>query len=233
MGLRRSLLSFALTFALAFVACADHVSGGSAASDATPGASSGSSGSTPSSSVTAVEAADALSRARERFATDPPAIHGIFELREENEPEPIRWELWVRWPAFRVETVFQGNPVVVATQDGERFNVRDGDQVGTTKGLGEQGAIMLSPLVQFSVAGVPVFDCPSERILGLEEVVARSAIHVDCPDESSESWVDAVSGLVLQSRSVSDGPGGDTSYGYSSVEFDPELDDTLFDATTV
>jgi hypothetical protein len=216
---------------LAFVGCAGHPSSGVAPGDPTPEPSSGAEG-TPSS-VTVVGSEDALRRARERFATSPPAIHGIFELREETEPEPIRWEVWVRWPAFRVETTFQGESVTIATEDGVRFHTREGDQVGTTNGLGEQGAILLSPLLQFSFAGVPVLDCPSERILGLEEVVGRSTIHVDCPEDASETWVDAASGLVLQSRSASDGPGGDTSYGYSSIEFDPELDDTLFDATTV
>jgi hypothetical protein len=165
--------------------------------------------------------------------TEPPAIHGFFEVREENEPQPIRWELWVRWPAFRVETTFQGEPVTIATEDGERFNVREGDQVGTTRDLGEQGAILLSPLVQFSVAGIPVFDCPSEQILGVEEVVGRPAIHVDCPEDASETWVDSESGLVLESRSSGDGPSGDTSYGYRSIEFDPRLDDAVFDATTL
>jgi hypothetical protein len=225
MRVRRSLV----VFVLAFVACADHSPGGAATSDASPGAMSGAN-ETPTSPV-ATE--DALKSAREHFLTDPPAIHGIFEVHEEKELQPIRWELWVRWPALRVETIFQGNPVVVATQDGERFTVREGDQVGTSKGLGEQGAIVLSPLVQFSLAGVPVFDCPSERILGFEVAVGRPAIHVDCPEDASETWVDSASGLVLKSRSASDGPGGDTSYGYRSIEFDAELDDTLFDATTV
>jgi hypothetical protein len=218
--------------ALAFVGCAGHSSGGAATNDASSGASSGTTA-TPTSSVTAVATEDALQRARERFSTDPPAIHGVFEIHEENEQLPIRWELWVRWPAFRVETTFQGNPVVVATQDGKRFNVRDGDHVGTTNGLGEQGAILLSPLVQFSPAGVPVFDCPSERIVGPAVILDRPTIHVDCPENASETWIDSASGLVLQSRSASEGPGGATSYGYSSIEFDPELDDTLFDATTV
>jgi hypothetical protein len=221
-----------LLLALTLVACAEQSSGGGATNNATPGSTSGAM-ETPSSSATSVGTEGRLKRARERFLTDPPAIHGIFEVHEEGETQPIQWELWVRWPAFRVETNFQGSPVTVATQDGERFNIRDGNQVGTTKGLGEQGAILLSPLVQFSVAGVPVFDCPSERILGLEVVVGRPAIHVGCPDDASETWVDSASGLVLESRSTSDGPGGDTSYDYRSIEFDPELDDSLFDATSV
>lgn len=172
--MRRSLL----LFVLAFVACADQSSGGAPTSDATPGASSGSQD-TSSPSVTAVGGLRMRLPGSRTIRHQPSGDYGIFEIHEENEQEPIRWEAWVRWPAFRVETIFQGNPVVVATQDGERFDVREGDQVGTSKRLGEQGAILLSPLVQFSVAGVRVFNCPSERILGLEVVVGRPAIHVD------------------------------------------------------
>ena len=44
--------------------------------------------------------------ARARFATHPPTIHGVYELQEEHEPEPLRWEVWVEMPAFRVETTW-------------------------------------------------------------------------------------------------------------------------------
>jgi len=163
----------------------------------------------------------------------PPSIHGVYEMREANEPEPLRWELWVRWPSFRVETSFVGEPLVVVTEDGEHLAYRQGDEAGTTDGLGEQGAILLAPILQFAGMDPPAPSCADERIVGLDTIAGRSTIHVVCPEEGSETWIDAESGLVLSYRIADPGPGGETTSGYRSIEFDPEFDESMFDAAAV
>jgi hypothetical protein len=95
-----------------------------------------------------------------------------------------------------------------------------------TRTLSESGAIVLSPMLSFT--DPPLSPCPSERIVGTEEIVVRQTIHVACPGAGSETWVDARSGLVLASTMSSDDPGGDTSIGYASIEFDPDFDDAVF-----
>jgi hypothetical protein len=192
-------------------------------------------GAPPLSSSTLAPVADdqALARARQRLFTAPPAIHGVYEVREANEPEPLRWELWVRWPSFRVETTFVGEPVVVVTEDGERFAYREGDEVGTTDGLGEQGLILLAPILQFAGVNPPLPSCASERIVGPDTIAGRSTIHVVCPDEGSETWIDSESGLVLSYFIADPGPSGKTTSGYSSIEFDPEFDESVFDAASI
>ena len=89
---------------------------------------------TPSAEVTpsAEATVEALRAARERLVADPPTFHGVYELRAENEPEGFRWEVWVRWPSFRVETMDQGGPLVLATLDGKSITYRQGDEVGTS-----------------------------------------------------------------------------------------------------
>jgi hypothetical protein len=221
--------------ALLLVACASPPPGASApgsssADQPTPTASMIDAEATPSSTVVPMATEQELARAHTRFLSDPPSFHGLFESHEANEPQPIRWELWVRWPAFRVETIFQGAHVIVATEDGERFTYREGDQVGSTHTLGEQAAIMLSPLFQFSDAGLPPIACPSEEILGVDDMLGRRAIHVAC-SEGSESWIDSESGLVLAYQASDAGAGGESSTGYSSIEFDPGFDEAVFDAT--
>jgi hypothetical protein len=225
-----------LLLALALVACADRSSGTPTTGEApgTPSATAISSGAgeTPSQAITPVATEHALTQARRRFVTDPPTFHGVYELREENEPQPLQWELWIRWPSFRVETTFSGEPVVITTEDGKRFGIRQGDQIGTSEGLGEQAAMVLSPVfAQFT--GFSASPCESERILGVEEIVGRSAIHVACPEEGSETWVDSESGLVLASFKSDTGPGGDATTGYTSIEFDPRLDHALFEASSL
>lgn len=227
------MLAIVLVLVLVLVACTDRSSGVPAASQAESGMSSTvavSSGAHETSSP-AITPTVALARARQRLVTDPPTIHGIYEVREANEPQPLRWELWVRWPAFRVETTVQGERAVIATVDGKLLAYRDGDQVGTTRGLGEQGAILLTPMLQFS--GLPASPCGSEQILGDEEVAGRKAIHVVCADDGSETWIDSASGLVLASVLLDAGAAGQTSAGYTSIEFDPHLGDAVFDASTV
>ncbi len=178
----------------------------------------------PSSSTPApVPDEQALARARQRLFTAPPAIHGIYEVREANEPEPLRWELWVSWPSFRVETTFVGEPVVVVTEDGERFAYRQGDEVGTTDGVGEQGAILLAPILQFAGVNPPLPSCASERIVGLDTIAGCLTIHVACPDEGSETWIDSESGLVLSYFIADPGPGGETTSGYSSNRVRPGI----------
>ena len=67
-------------------------------------------------------------------------------------------------------------------------------------------------------------------ILGIEDVAGRSSIHVVCPNPEYEEWLDSASGLLLARFNPSTGPGGDATGRFTSIEFDSELDDALFDA---
>jgi hypothetical protein len=173
-----------------------------------------------------------LAQARARFFTDPPTIHGVFELVYEEDPEPVRWELWVRWPAFRVETTFEGEPVTFASEDGEVFTSRDDDGVGTGTGFDETGAILLAPLYPFGTMPGIDFPCVDERVLGIQERLGRPVFHVRCPDDRSETWIDVASGLPLAYLEHDTGPSGDGLNRYTSIEFDADIDPALFDAAT-
>jgi hypothetical protein len=218
--------------AFLLVACSDGSTGASVANRPidrpSPTVSPGTRA-TPSSTVVPVATKRALARARERLLTDPPVIHGVFEMREANDPRPLRWEVWVRLPSFRVETTVEGEPVALVTEDGQRFGHREGGQVHTTRTLGEHAAILLAPLSHFAGTGVPEFPCSPERILGIERAAGRSAIHVACPHERSEKWIDHETGVVLATLVSDPDPGDETWSGYRSIEFDPKFHDSVFD----
>jgi hypothetical protein len=228
MGPRRSLV--ALAGALLLASCAE--------SPTLPPTTSGTSGADVSASSRGASShpeatVEALMAARERLVTAPPKFHGVYELQEANEPEGLRWEVWVRWPAFRVETTDQGGPLVLATLDGKLISYRQGDEVGTSNGFEGPGAIVLGPPVfQLMVREAPHLPCDDEEIRGIEEVAGRPTIHVICPHEGSESWVDSVTGLILARFNESTGPGGDGTGRFTWIEFAPDLDDAMFDATS-
>jgi hypothetical protein len=227
--IRRSLviLSVVLT------ACNDPApdfSGASAADHVPPSSTEGSPhpdlGGSPSTTI--LPTLRELAHARARLLTSPPTIHGVFEVENDADPA-LRWELWVQWPAFRMETTSAGGPVTIASEDGHRFMYRDGDEVGTSTGLGEEGAILLSPLLPFADYFGPSCD---EQVLGIEERLGRQVLHVRCPEDRSESWIDIASGLPLASLTRDSGPGGDALAGYTSIEFDADIDPALFDASS-
>ena len=62
--------------------------------------------------------------------------------------------------------------------------------------------------------------------------MGRQVFHTRCPEDRSESWIDIASGLPLASLVHDTGPGGDALTGYTSIEFDPDIDAALFDATS-
>jgi hypothetical protein len=140
-------------------------------------------------------------------------------------------------PAFRLELTFvdeKVDPLIIATTDGRHLGYRDPatGETGITTSLGE-GAWLLGPLLdEFGAA--PDFPCIKEKVLGLDDVVGRPAIHVRCLDESdrSDTWVDRETGLELLHTWGQTANGANWA-GFVTIEFEPTLDPTLFDPRSV
>jgi hypothetical protein len=179
-------------------------------------------------------AADLL-MARGRFLEDPPAYRGTFEYRTEGEPT-WRYDLLVDWPAFRLVLTFESEPgeTVIATRDGERFGYRDAasGEVGITDGFGE-GAFVLAPLVGHVWS--PESFCPSEEIVGQDEIIGISTIHVRCREvgQVSDSWVDLETGLVLRTEWRKAATHATEWSGFVDLALDPVFDEGLFDPRSV
>lgn len=178
---------------------------------------------------------DTLRAALQRFDQSPPNIHGTFESGAPGEGVVLRDEVWIAWPAFRLEQRAKGGsgPLVVATSDGKRFGYRDpvSGEVGISTGLGERG-FGLVPMVQYF--GVPPAVCPAPDILTTESMMGRTVIHIGC-DESSgwDQWIDVRTGLMLRKAVRRGEPNQADWMGYVQLEFGPQLDGGLFDPHSV
>jgi hypothetical protein len=177
-----------------------------------------------------------------RFADAPPSIHGAYEYRSQRET--ITFELWVDWPAFRLTMMAQENSgptageaseaLTIATVDGKQFGVRDpaSDSTYVTRSLGEAPWV-LGPILTF-LERFPV--CVSEDVIANERVLDRPTIRVRCSEsegsEDYDSWVDQETGLVLrQVMLASDEEPGWS--GFVELQFEPELDASLFNPRSV
>jgi hypothetical protein len=189
---------------------------------------------TPSGAVTAadLEAAYAL------FRTEPPVVHGIVETRARNG-DGSHIELWVDWPAFRIEETFEGENVgggelVIATEDGTRFGYRDplsGD-TGVTRDFGE-GAFVLGPVIQWAGEG-GFRPCDGKESFDRDAILGRSAIHIGCSGARGwDGWVDEATGLRLRYTVRHPDEIHEWFVGYVELEFNPSLDPSAFDPRSV
>jgi hypothetical protein len=199
-----------------------------------PGGSPGAEGSTSATSdvTTTMETMQA---ALQRFGQNPPTIHGVFETRAPGEGVVLRDEVWVAWPAFRVEQRSKGGSgaLIVATNDGRRFGYRDpvSGEVGVSKGLGE-GAFALVPMVQYLGQAPAV--CATPDIHTTESMMNRTVIHIGCADSPAwDEWIDVRTGLLLRKVVRGGEPGQADWIGYVRIEFDPQFNEGLFDPHSV
>ena len=197
----------------------------------------------PSTSVTRSPAdlEAVLEAARKRFRNAPPSVHGTYEFRSEGET--ITYELWVDWPAFRISFTAKENEgptagetheaFTIATLDGKRFGVRDplASEPYVTRSFGE--AMWILGPIHIFLGDLPPW-CGSEGIVGTEQILDRSAIQVRCSEnEAFDTWIDEQTGLAL--RQVLEDPSREEGgwSGFVELEFDPALDETLFDPASV
>jgi hypothetical protein len=137
------------------------------------------------------------------FRTEPPVVHGIVEARARNG-DGSHIELWVDWPAFRIEKRSEGENVgggelVIATEDGTLFGYRDGKES---------------------------FD--RDGILG------RSAIHIGCSGARGwDGWVDEATGLRLRYTVRHPDEIHEWYVGYVELAFNPSLEPSAFDPRSV
>jgi hypothetical protein len=188
----------------------------------------------PTGDVTAAD----LEAAYARFRATPPVIHGVVETRARNG-DRSHIELWVDWPAFRIEETFEGQNVtggelVIATEDGKRFGYRDplsGD-TGITRGFGE-GAFVLGPVAQwFGEGGFQ--PCDGAESLKQDVILGRPAIHVGCSGAQGwDGWVDERTGLRLRYTVRHPDEIHEWFVGYVELGFAPVLDPSLFDPRSV
>jgi hypothetical protein len=173
--------------------------------------------------------------ALDRFKRTPPAIHATYEARTRAEGTILRDEVWVDWPAFRLVQQVKGSRkrLVIATNDGKRFGYRDpaSGEVGITRDFGE-GAFVLLPVLQY-FGEVPAF-CTSPDVMRTESILGRNSIHIGCDDtEGWDQWVDAETGLMLRRVARRPDPQGSSWAGFAKIQFDPVLDQGLFDPRSV
>ena len=178
-----------------------------------------------------------------RFYDDPPSIHGTYEYRSDGETS-VSYELWVDWPAFRLSfslTELEGphagetlDVLTVATPDGKRFGVRDAraEAPYVTRSLGE-GVWVLGPMLSFIGPEASPLWCLDGRGVGIDTVLDRSAIVMRCTEyEAHDAWVDRETGLILR-QVMTDSSEDPDWLGFVDLEFDPDLDSSLFDLDSV
>jgi hypothetical protein len=197
---------------------------------------------TPSLASSPVDLAAALKVARSRFNDAPPSIRGTYEYRSERET--LTYELWIDWPAFRLSLTGEehgepadpekSEPFVVATLDGERFGVRDpaSDSTYVTHSFGE-GQWILGPVLAFFGEEIPPW-CVDESVVEVEEILGRPAIRIRCSDfEALDAWIDDQTGLLLRQEMEAPNEHEPGWSGFVRIEFDPVLDESLFDPESV
>jgi hypothetical protein len=178
-----------------------------------------------------------LEAAERRFRDSPPSIRGTFEYR--SGAETITYELWVDWPAFRLSmsaAATQGatadgthKPLVIATQDGKAFGVRDplSSDPYVTRTFGEAPWILGPVLDLFGDS--QRLTCTSGQVVGADTVLGRSSILFRCRDpERFDTWVDTRTGLVLREVLTTSTDGEPGWSGFVELQFEPLLDHSLF-----
>jgi hypothetical protein len=181
---------------------------------------------------------EALELARDRFVETPPSLQGRYEYRSDGST--ISFDVWVEWPAFRLEMSMRGedgsdaesmDPIVLVTLDGERFGVRDprAGEPYVTDSLGEE-AWLIGPVASY----YGELDlCASEEVERPVELFGRDALLVRCSDGGYDTWVDRETGLVLRRLDLQPAPGQPRWSGFTEIEFDPAVSQELFEPASV